>query len=69
MCSKIILAREKEESVARQRSPTQEIYCALLDQAKKSPINSVEMVVMDWFTLIRITGLLHRVRTKNTDII
>jgi hypothetical protein len=36
MCSKIILAREKEESVARQQSPiTREIYSALLNQAKK----------------------------------
>jgi hypothetical protein len=53
MCSKIILARGKEESIARQQSPiTQEIYSAVLDQAKKSPINSVETVIVDWFTLI-----------------
>ncbi len=58
MCSKIILAREKEESFAWQLSPiTREIYSVLLNQAKKSPIDSVEMVVADWFTLIRITGL------------
>jgi hypothetical protein len=58
MCSKIILAREKEESIARQQSPiTQEIYSTLIDQANRSPVNSVEMVVADWFTLIRITGL------------
>jgi hypothetical protein len=32
MCSKIILAREKEESVAQQQSPiTHKIYSALLD--------------------------------------
>ncbi len=24
---------------------------------KKSPVDSIEMVVADWFTLIRITGL------------
>ena len=58
MCTKIIVAREKEECIARQRSPiTREIYSALLDQAKKSLVDSVETVVFDWFTLIRITGL------------
>ena len=58
MCAKIIVAREKEECIARQRSPiTREIYSALLDQANKSPVDSVENVVFDWFTLIRITGL------------
>ena len=58
ICSKIILAREKEKSVARQRSPiTHEIYSTLLDQARKSPLISPETVVADWFTLIRITGL------------
>jgi hypothetical protein len=58
MCSKIILAREREENVARQRNPiTREIYSALLDLAKESDINSLESVVADWFTLIRITGL------------
>ncbi len=58
MCTKIIVAREKEECIARQRSPiTREIYSALLDQAKKSLVDSAESVVFDWFTLIRITGL------------
>jgi len=58
MCTKIIVAREKEECIARQRSPiTREIYGALLDQAKKSLVDSAESVVFDWFTLIRITGL------------
>jgi len=58
MCTKIIVAREKEECIARQRSPiTREIYAALLDQAKKSLVDSAESVVFDWFTLIRITGL------------
>jgi hypothetical protein len=53
MCSKFILAREKEESIAWQQSPIiQEIYSALINQANKSPVDSVEMVVMDWFTLI-----------------
>jgi hypothetical protein len=58
MCTKIIVAREKEECIARQRSPiTREIYSALLDQAKKSLVDSAETVIFDWFTLIRITGL------------
>ena len=59
MCTKIIVTREKEESIARQWSPiTCEIYSALLNQAKKSLINSAKTVVFDWFTLIWITGLL-----------
>ena len=58
MCTKIIVAREKEECIARQRSPiTRKIYSALLDQANKSLVDSVETTVFDWFTLIRITGL------------
>ena len=58
MCTKIIVAREKEECIARQRSPiTSEIYSTLLDQANKSLIDSVKTVVFDWFTLIQITGL------------
>ncbi len=58
MCTKIIVAREKEECITRKRSPiTREIYSTLLDQASKSPINSAKTIVSDWFTLIRITGL------------
>jgi hypothetical protein len=58
MCTKIIVAREKEECIARQQSPiTRKIYSALLDQANKSLIDSVETVVFDWFMLIQLTGL------------
>lgn len=58
MCYKIILAREKEENIARQRSPiSREMFTALLDQAKESFADSLETVVADWFTFIRITGL------------
>jgi hypothetical protein len=58
MCTKIIVAREIEECIARQRSPiTCEIYSALLNQASKSLVDSAETVVFDWFALIRITGL------------
>ena len=58
MCYKIILAREREENIARQRSPiSREMFIALLDQAKESSADSLETVVADWFTLIGITGL------------
>jgi hypothetical protein len=58
ICSKILLAREREEDIARQRSPiTKEMFTALLDLANKSHVNSLEAVVADWFILIRITGL------------
>jgi hypothetical protein len=33
------------------------MFSALLDLAKRSPVDSVETVVADWFTFIRITGL------------
>ena len=53
ICTKIIVAREKEECIAWQRSPiTCEIYSALFDQVKKSLVDSAETVVFDWFTLI-----------------
>jgi len=58
MCTKIIIAREKEECIAWQRSPiTREIYSTLLDQANKSLVDSVETIVFNWYMLIRITGL------------
>ena len=58
MCYKIILAREREENIARQRSPiSREMFAALFDLAKKSAVDSVKAVVSDWFTFIRITGL------------
>ena len=58
MCYKIVLAREREENIVRQRSPiSREMFTALLDQAKELSADSLETVVADWFTLIRITGL------------
>ena len=58
MCFKIIQAWEREENIARQWSPiTCEMFTALLEFTKKSPVNSIEAVVADWFTFIRITGL------------
>jgi hypothetical protein len=42
MCDNLILAREREENVARQRSPiTQEMFTALLERAKTSQIDSM----------------------------
>jgi len=58
MCFKIIQAREREENIARQWSLiTREMFTALLKFTKKSPVDSIEAVVADWFTFIRITGL------------
>jgi hypothetical protein len=58
MCFEIIHAKEREENIARQRSPiTRETFAALLDFAKKSTVDSIQAVVADWFTFIRITGL------------
>jgi hypothetical protein len=58
MCYNLILAaREREENVARQRSPiTREMFTELLERAKTSQIDSDVVVVAQWFTLIRITG-------------
>jgi hypothetical protein len=59
MCAKIITAREKEENIANQRNPiTREMFAALLDSARRSESkDSIEAVVANWFTLIRITCL------------
>ncbi len=59
MCAKIITAREKEENIANQKNPiTREMFAALLDLARRSESkDSIEAVVADWFTLIRITSL------------
>jgi hypothetical protein len=53
MCTRIIIAREKEECIARQRNLiTQEIFSALIDLANNSPIDFAEAVLVDWFILI-----------------
>ena len=58
MCSKIILARDKEEEIARRQNPiTREIFAALLELGAKSATNFLEAVFADWFTFITITGL------------
>jgi hypothetical protein len=58
MCTRIILAKEKEEDIAKQQSPiTREIFAALCNLANKTSANLLETVVADWFKFIRITGL------------
>jgi hypothetical protein len=58
MCTRIILAREKEEDIAKQRSPiTREMFVALCHLANNASADSLEAVVADWFKFIRITGL------------
>jgi hypothetical protein len=58
MCARIILAREKEEDIAKQRSPiTREMFAALCNLANKASANLLEAVIADWFKFIRITGL------------
>ncbi len=57
-CAVIISGREKEENVARQRSPiTRELFAELLQHGAKSTTDSLKAVVTDWFTFIRVTGL------------
>jgi hypothetical protein len=58
MCTTIILTRDKEEEIVRWWNPiTREIFAALLELGAKSATDSLEAVVLDWFTFIRITGL------------
>jgi hypothetical protein len=42
---------------SKQSTITHEMFSALLELAKKLPVDSIETLVMDWITLIRITGL------------
>jgi hypothetical protein len=58
MCTRIILAREKEEDIAKQQSPiTREMFAAHCNQANNASADLLEVVVADWFKFIRITGL------------
>ena len=58
MCARILFAREKEEDIARQRSPiSKEMFASLIEVAKHSPPNSLEVNVADWMIFVRITGL------------
>jgi len=58
MCVRILFAREKEEDIARQRSPiSREMFASLLEVAKHSAPDSLEVNVADWMIFARITGL------------
>ena len=58
MCARILFAREKEEDIARQRSPiSREMFASLLEMAKHSAPDSLEVNVADWMIFVRITGL------------
>jgi hypothetical protein len=57
MMSKVIHAREREENIARQRSPiSKEMYVEMAKRAETSPKDSVDSVLFDWFNLIRVGG-------------
>ena len=58
MCMRILFVREKEEDIARQRSPiSREMFASLLELAKHSAPDSLEVNVADWMIFVRITGL------------
>ena len=57
MVSKIIHACEREETIARRRSPiTKEMYVVMAKLAKTSLVDSAESVVFEFFNLIRVGG-------------
>jgi len=57
MVTKIIHTCEREETIARQRSPiTTEMYVALAKLAKESAADSAETVVFQFFNLIKVAG-------------
>ena len=57
LISKIILACEREENIAKQRSPlTNEMYVKMAKRAESSERDSVHSVLFDFFNLIRVGG-------------
>jgi hypothetical protein len=57
MCTKIVIAREREEDIARQQSPiTTEMFVELQKHASRLHIDSLESSIFDLFCLIRVTG-------------
>ena len=58
MTSKLIHIREREENIARRRSPiSKEMFVAIANHACDSERDSAESVVFDWITLGRVAGL------------
>ncbi len=57
MCTKIVIAREREEDIAWQQNPiTTEMFVELQEQASRLHIDSLEAVIFNLFCLIRVTG-------------
>ncbi len=55
--SKIIHACDREENIARHRSPlTKKMYVEVANQAEASLQDSVDAVLFDFFNLIRVGG-------------
>jgi hypothetical protein len=58
ICTILISEREKEENIARQRSPiTREMFATLKMLGNESDIDSPETVITNWFTFIRVNGI------------
>lgn len=71
MCVKLHAALDKEENIAKQRSPlTKEMFARMVSLGKASPINSAISVLYDWFCVIRIGGFrcAEYAQTKQTSI-
>ena len=57
MTSKLIHIREREESIARRRSPiSKEMFVAIANHSCDSDRDSAESVIFDWITLGRVAG-------------
>jgi hypothetical protein len=58
LTSKLLHVREREETIARRRSPiTKEMFVEIANQACDSDPNSATFVTFDWLALGRILGL------------
>jgi hypothetical protein len=71
MIAKLIHAREREENIAKQRSPlTKKMYVEMAKHAKASPWDSVDSELFDFFNLIRVGGFRvteHAQKTQTKD--
>jgi hypothetical protein len=57
MTAKLIVAQEREETIARQRSPlTKEMYAVMAKLASILDQDSAESVTFDWLNIIKYTG-------------
>jgi hypothetical protein len=54
MTAKLIHAREREETIARCRSPlSKEMYVTMAKLANASDQDSAELVTFDWFNIVK----------------